>query len=221
MLLKKYEMREFSDLFSKKLRKPISGNFSQDQAFKELKTELVEHLKKFDSTLDLKVFDELTFFFEGFSLCMKYKETTGQPMAIRFIRKANDLTEKDILDYVSVFLSQLGEVEMPRISFEKVYSKQNLAMYWTLDKIISISRHTYMQLDEETVKSLLRHEAIHHYLNVNGLPSSDTSEEFIELLLEHDGFLTDDEEAKKVVEKVKRKIARNKKKQLDSKQEDK
>ena len=41
MLLKKYEMREFSDLFSKKLRKPISGNFSQDQAFKELK---MEHL---------------------------------------------------------------------------------------------------------------------------------------------------------------------------------
>lgn len=205
MLLKRYELKKFSNEFSKKTRKPIGEDFTTKQAFKELKLELIDYLKTFDKELDLKLFEELEFFFEGFSLCMRYKETTGQPMTIRFIRRVNDLTPELIKEYIKTFIKEelKGDV-MPTITFPRAFGYQNLAIYWPGERIIAISMHTYMQLEEEEVKSILRHEAIHHYLNVKGEPAGDTDDEFIELLLEHDGILSQDPIAVVAVDNFKR-----------------
>lgn len=191
MILKKYKLREFSLKFEKELREPIGEKFSNEDAFKELKEELLTYLKTFDESLDLHLFDDLNIYLEGFSLCFSYKETTGQKMTIRLIRRVNDLTPKIIKDYINTFIEdKLGGDDFPYVTFPRTFSYQHLAIYWPEDRLIAISNHMYQQLPQEEVESVLRHEAIHHYLNVSGLPAGDMDDEFIELLLEHNGYIS-------------------------------
>lgn len=202
MLLTKYRLNDFVKGYEKPLREPLGDNFSDEDAFKELKEELIAYLKSHDEKLDLNVFEDLNIYLEGFSLCFSYKETTGQKMTIRVIRRVNDLTPKIIKDYVSKFIKdELGEVVLPLITFPRTFNHQHLAIYWPDDKIIAISNHMYMQHTQEEVESILRHEAIHHYLNVLQKPASDVDDEFIELLLKHDGFLSKEPSAQVAISK--------------------
>ena len=190
MILTKYELKRFVKEYETKLREPLE-NLSDKEVFKELKEELLEYLKTFDESLDLHVFEDLNVYLEGISLCFSYKETTGQPMKVRLIRRVNDLTVESIKEYVHKFIKEdLGGSSIPSLSFPNTFNYQNLGMYWPDEKIITISSHMYMQHDQKEVESILRHEAIHHYLNEKGLPASDNDDEFIELVLKHDAYIS-------------------------------
>ena len=227
MLLTKYKLQSFVKEFEKPLREPLGKEMTDKQIFAELKQELVTHLKTIDESLDLKVFEDLNIYLEGVSLCFSYKETTGQPMVIRLVRRVNDLTPKLVKDYIFKFIKEeLGGDDFPYVTFPRSFNYQHLAIYWPQNKIIAISNHMYQQLEQKEVESILRHEAIHHFLNTKGEPASDVDDEFIELLLKHKGYLSQEVSAQAALVKFirekerKEKLAKQKEARLAKKREE-
>ena len=205
MLLVKLKLQQFMNEYELKLRKPIGEDFDDKKAFSELKEELTKHLKSIDENLSLEVFKDFKIYLEGYSLCFSYKETTENNMVIRLVRRVNELTPKDIKEYVYAFIKEdLGGDVFPMITFPRNFTYQHLAMYWVDDRIIAVGNHMYKQLDEEKVKSILRHEAIHHFLSVKGKPSNDTDADFMGLVVLHDAFVSQDPSAQEAMKKFKK-----------------
>ena len=64
------------------------------------------------------MFEDFNVYLEGISLCFSYKETTGQPMKVRLIRRVNNLTVESIKEYVHKFIKEdLGGSSIPTFSF--------------------------------------------------------------------------------------------------------
>ena len=193
MLIKDYKLREFRDEFNSKVRKPT---VEHSDKYRHLKQELTAHLKPFGKKL--KVFNDLNFYVEGNTLFMTYKETTQQRMKLTFLWRVNNLDQKDIEKMVEDFCIndlKMEKEDLPKVQIDKAYTRQNLAIYWQDTKTISTSIYTINQLEEAEVLSVIKHECIHHYLSINGKDPADTSEEFIDLIIEHDAYVSKDEDA--------------------------
>lgn len=203
MLITDYKLKDFSDSFNKKIRKKANHTTK----FKILKRELNEHLSKFEKTT--KDFKDLKIFTEGNSLCFSYEETTNQKMLIRLMWRLNDLGPNDILKMVDDFAKKELEIKTkPIVNIVYSFMYQNMALYWPKQKQIDISLFTINQLDEETVLKLIKHEMIHYYLDINGKDADDTSDDFIEMVINHEAYVSAEESAAKAYKEYKK---RNKK----------
>lgn len=198
MLLDEFKLQSFVRNFNEELREDTD----EDVKFNTLKKELNMHLKKFDKTLkdlpDLKVYVD-----EYNVLRFSYFETINNSMKIRLLWKINELTEDDIEEYIKEFLTKdldLEEDELPSLNYVKSNMNQYLALYWPDNYSIVLSKYIANQLPEDDVKSIIRHECIHHYLTVKDMDASDHSEDFVKLIREHDAYVSQDVKALKAYE---------------------
>lgn len=195
MLLDEFKLQNFVRNFNEELREDTD----EDVKFNTLKKELNMHLKKFDKTLedlpDLKVYiDEYNI------LRFSYFETINNSMEIRLLWKINELSEDDIGEYIKEFLTKdldLEEDELPSLNYVKSNMNQYLALYWPDNYSIVLSKYIANQLPEDDVKSIIRHECIHHYLTIKDMDASDHSEDFVKLIREHDAYVSQDVKALK------------------------
>ena len=196
MYLSKLKLQDFKKKFNKKLRKP-----EEDEAkFSKVKQELSLHLKDFGH--ELEILKDLDIFIEGYSLCFSYTETTGNPMKIRLIWKINRLNKKYVQKMMEDFvLNDLKYDEVPKLLITDSFMYQNLAMYWPHQKQIDISTHVISQFKVDTVRQIIKHELIHYYLDVKGLEANDTSDNFIELVIKHNAYISEEKSAKDAFDK--------------------
>lgn len=200
MIINEYKLQDFKTDFNNKLRKPTKNELK----FKALKKELNEHLSKFGKTI--KDLENLKIFVEGNSLCFSYREDTNQDMLIRLMWRINELGPKDILNMVKKFATEDLKIETkPRLNISNGFMYQNLALYWPKQKQIDISMFTVNQLEEEEVLKLVKHEMIHYYLDIEGKNPSDTSSDFIEMVIIHDAYVSLEEEASRAYKIYKQK----------------
>ena len=195
MLLDEFKLQSFVRSFNEELREDTD----EDVKFNTLKKELNMHLKKFDKKLedlpDLKIYVD-----EYNVLRFSYFETINNTMEIRLLWKINELTEDDINEYIKEFLTKdldLEEDELPSLNYVKSNMNQYLALYWPDNYSIVLSKYIANQLPEDDVKSIIRHECIHHYLTVKDMDASDNSEDFVKLIREHDAYVSHDAKALK------------------------
>lgn len=195
MLLDEFKLQSFVRNFNEELRE----DEDEDVKFNTLKKELNMHLKKFDKTLedlpDLKVYVD-----EYDILRFSYFETINNSMEIRLLWKINDITEDDINEYIKEFLTKdldLEEDELPSLNYVKSNMNQYLALYWPDNYSIVLSKYIANQFSEDAVKSIIRHECIHHYLTIKDMDASDHSEDFVKLIREHDAYVSKDLKALK------------------------
>lgn len=186
--LVEYDLRTFKKNFNEKTRKQASDKVK----FKTVKKELLEHIHKVvGEEYDLHIFKDLNIFIEGYSLCFSYIETTDQPMTIRLKWKVNELTEYDITRMVNDFcVKNLKIDDIPKIQITDSFMYQNLALYWPKDKQITISLEMIHQFSPNFVLSVIKHEILHHYLTIKGKDASDTSMEFISLLIKYNAYIS-------------------------------
>lgn len=199
MLLDEFKLQSFVRNFNEELREDTD----EDVKFNTLKKELNMHLKKFDKKLedlpDLKIYVD-----QYDVLRFSYFETINNTMEIRLLWKINELTEDDINEYIKEFLTKdldLDEDELPSLNYVKSNMNQYLALYWPDNYSIVLSKYIANQFSEDAVKSIIRHECIHHYLTVKGMDASDESEDFVKLIREHDAYVSKDIKALKAYEK--------------------
>lgn len=200
MLLDEFKLRSFTRRFNNKLREDTN----KDVKFNTLKKELSAHLKKFDKTLkdlpDLKVYiDEYNI------LRFSYFETINNTMEIRLLWKINELDANDIKEYIKEFLTKdldLDEGELPFLNYVESDTNQYLALYWPDNCSIVLSNYVANQFSEDIVKSIIRHECIHHYLTVNRMDASDESDDFVKLIKEHDAYVSKDVKALQAYNKL-------------------
>lgn len=193
MLLDEFKLQNFVRNFNDELREDAD----EDVKFNTLKKELNKHLKTFDKTLkdlpDLKVYiDEYNI------LRFSYFETINNTMEIRLLWKINELSEDDIKEYIKEFLTEdldLDEDDLPSLNYVKSNTNQYLALYWPDNYSIVLSNYVANQFPEDVVKSIIRHECIHHYLTINGMDASDESDDFVKLIKEHDAYISKDVKA--------------------------
>lgn len=194
MLLNDLEIQKFVKKFNEKKRKVVETN----EKFNTLKKELNIHLKEYGKKLrSLEHFDV---FLESNVLKFRYLENTGVMMTVELMWKVNELTREDIEKYIEEFSVNDLEIEkdkLPLLNLVKSNTHQYFALYWPDTQSIVISDYVINQLDEEVVKSILRHEIIHHYLHINGKDPSDNSRGFVELVKKHDAYISQDAEALK------------------------
>lgn len=199
MLLDEFKLQSFVRNFNDELREDTD----EDVKFNTLKKELNMHLKKFNKKLedlpDLKIYVD-----QYDILRFSYFETINNSMEIRLLWKINELTEDDIKEYIKEFLTKdldLEEDELPSLNYVKSNMNQYLALYWPDNYSIVLSKYIANQFSEDAVKSIIRHECIHHYLTVKGMDASDESEDFVKLIREHDAYVSKDIKALKAYEK--------------------
>ena len=198
MLLDEFKLQSFVRNFNEELREDTD----EDVKFNTLKKELNMHLKKFDKKLedlpDLKIYVD-----QYDVLRFSYFETINNTMEIRLLWKINELTEDDINEYIKEFLTKdldLDEDELPSLNYVKSNMNQYLALYWPDNYSIVLSKHIANQFSEDAVKSIIRHECIHHYLTIKDMDASDESEDFVKLIREHDAYVSKDIKALKAYE---------------------
>lgn len=197
MLLVKYSFKNFINQFNETMREEADNKTK----FRTLKQELNEYLKQYNK--DITIFNNLKVFIVGNILQFSYTETTYQTMTIKLVWRINVLEYKDLKNYVIDFCVQglgMNEEELPSVQFVKSDMRENYALYWPDTHTIVISSLTVNQLPEKVVFSILRHEAIHHYLIINNKDASDTSYEFMKLAKEHDAYISQEKNANRSFE---------------------
>lgn len=199
MLLDEFKLQNFIHNFNNKLREDTD----EDVKFNTLKKELSAHLKKFDKTLE--VLPDLKVYVDEYNvLRFSYFETINNTMEIRLLWKINDLDEDDIREYIKKFSTGdlgLDEDDLPSLNYVESNTNQYLALYWPDNYSIVLSNYIANQFPEDVVKSIVRHECIHHYLTIKGMDASDESEDFVKLIKEHDGYVSKDVEALKAFDR--------------------
>lgn len=197
MLLVDYNIRKFVNQFNETLREDVDDR----EKFNTLKKELNMHLKDYNASL--KSLENLEIVKRGNVLSFEYKETTEQPMRVSLVWKINELKIDDLKEYVDDFCMtklELKEEELPRVQLVEGDMQHNYALYWPDTHTIVTSILTVNQLEEELIKSILRHEAIHHYLIIKNMDASDTSLEFMKLAKEHEAYVSEEKNARRSFE---------------------
>lgn len=200
MLVNKYVLKDFKKDFNDKLRK--ATNYKNK--FKQLKLELNEHLKNFNA--DLTVLPNLKIYMENYSLCLSYTEISGQPLVLRFIWKIAELDIEKIHKLNVSFCKEIGAPIYPEITITNEFTKANYGLYYPDEQNILISRHFIEQNKWELIAKVIKHETLHHYCVLKGIPAKDTDEEFIRLLIKYDAFVSLEESAQKAYKQVLSKI---------------
>lgn len=180
MILHDLKLREFKEVFNSKKRKPTSDL----EKFKTFKNELIEW-----SGEDLYIFDDLEIYMEGFSLVMKYRETTNTIMKLRFVWNLQEVDIENVNKFIDDFCKEL-KVKKPRILITEEFMWGNLGLYYPEDRQLVISEHTILQLRECEVQAIIKHELIHHYCNVKGLGARDIDPDFINLIVEKEAYIS-------------------------------
>ena len=199
MLLDKFKLQNFVHNFNNKLREDTD----EDVKFNTLKKELSAHLKKFDKTLE--DLPDLNIYIDQCNILrFSYFETINNTMEIRLLWKINDLNEDDIREYIKEFSTKdldLGENDLPSLNYVKSDTNQYLALYWPDNYSIVLSNYIANQFPEDVVKSIVRHECIHHYLTIKDMDASDESEDFVKLVKKHDAYVSKDVKALKAYDR--------------------
>lgn len=188
MLLSDFKLRDFKKVFNKKVRKDVSNK----QKFKIVKKELNDYLTNFGASLrslpnlKIKTYGKLLYF--------SYTETTNTTTEINLLWKINSLEYEDLVEFVEDF-SKILDVKTPTLRTTDVFTYNELATYWPDGEVILIGEYAYKTISEDLVKKILKHEIIHHYLYVNGKDPSDTSEDFIKMIIEYNAYVSLEKEA--------------------------
>ena len=185
MLINDYNLKKFKENFNNKKR----TNATPQEKFKTIKKELIEWCQ-FDSNENLRVFRDLSFYIEGYSLVMEFRETTNTQMKIRFTWNLSEITPLEVQNYVTHFCKEILNVKEPRLTITEQFMYENLGLYYPEDENLVISLHLIYQLKREIVLAILRHELIHHYCSVNGLGARDVDNDFISLIIKYDAYVS-------------------------------
>lgn len=197
MLLTELKLQEFKEGFNQVLRKEEPD---QKEKFKTVKKELIKHLKQFEK--DLNVFPGLRIYtILDKNIVIEYIETTGSNMKINLIWKIQELDYGKTLDKVDEVCEKL-KVPIPTITISDNSMGNVLAVYYPNNQEIIINKNTLMSYNDEEIESIIKHEIIHHKLSLEGKDASDTSEDFINTVIQEKAFVSKDTDAQKAFKKV-------------------
>lgn len=201
LLINELDLKGFKAEFNKKKRRVCDVRHK----FDTLKKELAAHLEKKGKTLrDLQ---GLNIYDDRGVLCFYYTENTGVIMTIRLLWKVSNKTE-DELNFIanSFYVFDLkGEPgDCPRVEITDAPLNGNYGLYWPQQNKITLSIYFINGEKDELIESVLKHEVIHAFLYNSGKDARDTSDDFIKLIIEHNAFVSLEEEAQKAYENFKR-----------------
>ena len=198
MLILKYKLRIFKDEFNAKIRKDVST----EEKFSTIKKELKAHLK----TVDAKLEDlpELKIWSEGYDLYFEYTETTGTRMKIGLFW-ASYIFDKDKLETVAdTFMNtiKLKKEKRPLITYTDETMRNTYGLYYPDQNTVLMSRKFVQSHDLGFVIRVLKHEILHAFCHIMGIPASDTDEPFIRLLIKHNAYISQEKSAQEAYQQV-------------------
>lgn len=198
MLILKYKLRIFRDEFNTKIRKDVST----EEKFSTIKKELKAHLK----TVDAKLEDlpELKIWSEGYDLYFEYTETTGTRMKIGLFW-ASYIFDKDKLETTAeTFMNtiKLKKEKRPLITYTDETMRNTYGLYYPDQNTVLMSRKFVQSHDLGFVIRVLKHEILHAFCHIMGIPASDTDEPFIRLLIKYDAYISQEKSAQEAYQQV-------------------
>lgn len=99
--------------------------------------------------------------------------------------------------YINNFCDDLLIMKRPNLIITDQFMNDNLGLYYPENQTLIFSEHLIKQLPKETVLALVRHELIHHYCSINNLGAKDVDNDFINLIIKFDAFVSQEEEAQR------------------------
>ena len=191
MLILKYELRIFRDNFNKKIRKLATNKVK----FSTIKKELKAHLK--DRGADLTDLPDLKIWAEGYDLYIEYTETTNTRMKIELFWASYIFNESELYKAANTFMEtlKLEEGKRPLINFTDETMKNAYGLYYPDSNSILMSKKFVQSHDFDFVIKVLKHEILHAFCCIMGIPASDTDEPFIRLLIKYDAYISQEKSA--------------------------
>lgn len=198
MLISKYNLRIFKNEFNAKIRKSVSTK----EKFSTIKKELKAHLKTVDA--ELEDLPELKIWSEGYDFYFEYTETTGTRMKIGLFW-ASYIFNKDKLETAAeTFMNtiKLKKEKRPLITYTDETMRNTYGLYYPDQNTVLMSRKFVQSHDLGFVIRVLKHEILHAFCHIMGIPSSDTDEPFIRLLIKHNAYISREESAQEAYQEV-------------------
>lgn len=198
MLILKYGLRIFRDNFNKKIRKEATNK----EKFSIIKKELKAHLKEKDA--DLTDLPDLEIWAEGYDLYIEYTETTNTRMKIGLFW-ASYIFDKDKLETAAeTFMNtiKLKKDKRPLITYTDETMRNAYGLYYPDQNTVLMSRKFVQSHDLGFVIRVLKHEILHAFCHIMGIPASDTDEPFIRLLIKHNAYISQEKSAQEAYQQV-------------------
>lgn len=198
MLILKYGLRIFRDNFNKKIRKEATNK----EKFSIIKKELKAHLKEKDA--DLTDLPDLEIWAEGYDLYIEYTETTNTRMKIGLFWASYIFDKNELDKAANSFMGtlKLKEEKRPLITFTDETMKNAYGLYYPDQNTVLMSKKFVKSHDLDFVIRVLKHEILHAFCHIMGIPASDTDEPFIRLLIKYDAYISQEKSAQEAYELV-------------------
>lgn len=198
MLILKYELRIFRDNFNKKIRKLATNKVK----FSTIKKELKAHLK--ERGADLTDLPDLKIWAEGYDLYIEYTETTNTRMKIELFWASYIFNEIELDKVANAFMEtlKLEEGKRPLITFTDETMRNAYGLYYPDTNSILMSKKFVQSHDFDFVIKVLKHEILHAFCCIMGIPASDTDEPFIRLLIKYDAYISQEKGAQEAYHQV-------------------
>lgn len=202
MLILKYELRIFIDNFNKKIRKEATNK----EKFSTIKKELKAHLK--ERGADLTVLPDLKIWAEGYDLYVEYTETTNTRMKLELFWASYIFNKNELDKVANSFMETLKieEEKRPLITFTDETMRNAYGLYYPDQNMVLMSKKFVQSHNLDLVIKVLKHEILHAFCHIMGIPALDTDEPFIRLLIKYDAYISQEKSAQEAYHNVLNKI---------------
>lgn len=198
MLILKYELRIFIDNFNKKIRKEATNK----EKFSTIKKELKAHLK--ERGADLSVLPDLKIWAEGYDLYVEYTETTNTRMKLELFWASYIFNKNELDKVANSFMETLKieEEKRPLITFTDETMRNAYGLYYPDQNMVLMSKKFVQSHNLDLVIKVLKHEILHAFCRIIGIPALDTDEPFIRLLIKYDAYISQEKSAQEAYHNV-------------------
>lgn len=207
MLILKYELRIFIDNFNKKIRKEATNK----EKFSTIKKELKAHLK--ERGADLTDLPDLKIWAEGYDLYVEYTETTNTRMKLELFWASYIFNKNELDKVANSFMETLKieEEKRPLITFTDETMRNAYGLYYPDQNMVLMSKKFVQSHNLDLVIKVLKHEILHAFCRIMGIPALDIDEPFIRLLIKYDAYISQEKSAQEAYHNVLNKMMIEKK----------